>query len=137
MTQETNRPWLPERVARLSDLAGDLWWSWHPEARAVFRRIDYGIWRTTAHNPERMLRRRLAGRKLRAAELGRRADRAGADPRRQAVHHRGAARRSVGAGRGVVRAAGPRDALPARHQPRGKRAVGPRAVGAPLRRRSR
>src|SRR5712691_4978452 len=56
MTQDTYRPWLPERVARLADLAGDLWWSWHPEARAVFRRLDYGIWRTTAHNPERILR---------------------------------------------------------------------------------
>src|SRR5580765_7146359 len=47
---------LPERIARLHDLAGDLWWSWHAEARAVFRRLDYGVWRATAHNPERMLR---------------------------------------------------------------------------------
>src|SRR5580765_8019232 len=46
---------LPERIARLHDLAGDLWWSWHAEARAVFRRLDYGVWRATAHNPERML----------------------------------------------------------------------------------
>ena len=30
---------------------GDLWWSWHAEARAVFRRLDYGLWRATAHNP--------------------------------------------------------------------------------------
>jgi starch phosphorylase len=47
---------LPERIARLHDLAGDLWWSWHAEAREVFRRLDYGVWRATAHNPERMLR---------------------------------------------------------------------------------
>jgi starch phosphorylase len=47
---------LPERIARLEDLAVDLWWSWHAEARAVFRRIDYTIWRSTAHNPARMLR---------------------------------------------------------------------------------
>src|SRR6476646_2018860 len=47
---------LPERIARLHELAGDLWWSWHAEAREVFRRLDYGVWRATAHNPERMLR---------------------------------------------------------------------------------
>src|SRR5262249_9321974 len=36
-------------------LAVDLWWSWHPEARAVWRRLDYTLWRLTAHNPVRML----------------------------------------------------------------------------------
>ena len=44
--------------------------------------------------PPAHLGRRLAGGELRAAELGRRADRAGAHARRQAVHHRRAARRS-------------------------------------------
>ncbi len=34
----------------------DLWWSWHPEGRAVFRQLDYVLWRATAHNPVRMLR---------------------------------------------------------------------------------
>jgi starch phosphorylase len=46
---------LPPRIARLEDLAVDLWWSWHAEARAVFRRLDYALWRATAHNPVRML----------------------------------------------------------------------------------
>src|SRR5579862_387042 len=46
---------LPTRITRLEELAVDLWWSWHPEARAVFRRLDYGVWRATAHNPVRML----------------------------------------------------------------------------------
>src|SRR5262245_18184577 len=46
---------LPDRINRLSDLATDLWWSWHPDARAIFRRIDYALWRATAHNPVRML----------------------------------------------------------------------------------
>ena len=81
--------------------------------------------------------RRLAGGALRAHQLDRRADRSRAHARRQAVHHGGAARRSHGAGRGLARAARPRPAVPARHRPRGKRAVGSRAVGAPLRRRSR
>src|SRR3990172_3557311 len=46
---------LPDRIRRLEELAVDLWWSWHPEGREVFRRLDYGVWRATAHNPVRML----------------------------------------------------------------------------------
>jgi len=46
---------LPDRIARIEDLAVDLWWSWHADARAVFRRLDYTLWRATAHNPVRML----------------------------------------------------------------------------------
>ena len=45
---------LPERLSRLAELAIDVWWSWN-EARAVFRRLDYPLWRATAHNPVRML----------------------------------------------------------------------------------
>jgi starch phosphorylase len=48
-------PPVPERINRLEELAVDIWWSWHPEAREVFRRLDYGLWRATAHNPVRML----------------------------------------------------------------------------------
>ena len=46
---------LPERINRLDSLAKDLSWSWIPEARQVFRRLDYAAWRLTAHNPVRML----------------------------------------------------------------------------------
>src|SRR5476649_348473 len=56
MIPETSRPYLPERIARLEDLAEDLWWSWQRDARTVFRRLDYGLWRATAHNPVRMIR---------------------------------------------------------------------------------
>jgi starch phosphorylase len=55
MTEYTGRPKMPERIARLDDLAIDLWWTWHRDAREVFRRLDYTLWRTTAHNPVRML----------------------------------------------------------------------------------
>jgi starch phosphorylase len=55
MTRYSTVPPIPERIARLEELAIDLWWSWHPEARVVFRRLDYPLWRTTAHNPARML----------------------------------------------------------------------------------
>src|SRR5207247_3534762 len=53
---------LPARISRLDDLAVDLWWSWHAEARIVFRRLDYQLWRKTAHNPVRMLALLPAGR---------------------------------------------------------------------------
>ncbi|HJZ71976.1 MAG TPA: alpha-glucan family phosphorylase [Vicinamibacterales bacterium] len=46
---------LPERIARIEELAVDLWWSWHTDARETFRRLDYALWRSTAHNPVRML----------------------------------------------------------------------------------
>jgi glycogen phosphorylase len=50
-------PDLPPRIARLHELAYDLWWSWNPTAREVFRKLDYTLWRQTAHNPVLMLRR--------------------------------------------------------------------------------
>jgi starch phosphorylase len=55
MTRYSGLPSFPERIARLEELGSDLWWSWHAEARAVFRHLDYGLWRATAHNPVRML----------------------------------------------------------------------------------
>ena len=55
MTRYSSLPSLPARLARLEELAIDLWWSWHPEARVVFRHLDYPLWRATAHNPARML----------------------------------------------------------------------------------
>src|SRR2546427_4484779 len=66
MTRYIGRPPLPERINRLEELAVDLWWSWHPEAREVFRRLDYTLWRATAHNPVRMLWT-IAPEKLQAA----------------------------------------------------------------------
>ena len=49
-------PAIPERLRRLPELATDLWWTWNPQARDVFRRLDYPLWRQTAHNPVLMLR---------------------------------------------------------------------------------
>ncbi len=59
---------IPERIGRLEELARDLWWSWHYRARDVFRRLDYALWRETAHNPVRMLRQINPARLASAAE---------------------------------------------------------------------
>jgi starch phosphorylase len=46
---------IPERISRLSELANSLWWSWHPAGRAVFRTLDYALWRQSGHNPVQVL----------------------------------------------------------------------------------
>jgi starch phosphorylase len=45
---------LPEKVARLRELAYDLWWSWHPPAARLFAWIDPDRWRRY-HNPLQLL----------------------------------------------------------------------------------
>jgi starch phosphorylase len=47
---------LPTQIARLEEVAHNLWWSWSPEARDAFRAISVTLWRNTEHNPVRMLR---------------------------------------------------------------------------------
>jgi starch phosphorylase len=49
-------PGLPDRIKDLGEIASDLWWSWHYRARDMFRRLDYQLWRSSAHNPVGMLR---------------------------------------------------------------------------------
>ena len=46
---------IPEKINRLPELAYNLWWSWTLEARELFRRLDYSMWRRTQHNPVQML----------------------------------------------------------------------------------
>lgn len=48
---------IPAKIARLSELAYNLWWSWNPEARQLFKDLDLALWRTTQHNPVQMLQR--------------------------------------------------------------------------------
>jgi starch phosphorylase len=55
MNRYASVPPLPDRIGRLDELAIDLWWTWNRDARSVFRRLDYSLWRSTAHNPVRML----------------------------------------------------------------------------------
>lgn len=49
-------PHLPERLAGLGTLAENLWWSWRPRARMLFKMLDRQAWKDSGHNPDRMLR---------------------------------------------------------------------------------
>lgn len=46
---------IPEKINRLPELTYNLWWSWTPEARNLFKRLDYVLWKETQHNPVLML----------------------------------------------------------------------------------
>ena len=48
-------PIMPERISRLYELAYNLWWSWYPEARALYSALDPARWETVGHNPVRFL----------------------------------------------------------------------------------
>ncbi|MGH2543496.1 MAG: alpha-glucan family phosphorylase, partial [Ardenticatenaceae bacterium] len=49
-------PALPEPIKRLEELAYNLWWSWTPEAQALWITIDPELWESAYHNPVRFLR---------------------------------------------------------------------------------
>jgi len=48
-------PIMPARISRLYELAYNLWWSWHPEARALYSTLDPHMWEEVGHNPVRFL----------------------------------------------------------------------------------
>ena len=44
-------PSLPDELGPLRELAFNLWWTWNPDAIALFRRLDDELWESTRHNP--------------------------------------------------------------------------------------
>jgi starch phosphorylase len=53
--QQSNFSDLPKRLAGLGQLANNLWWCWHPEARMLFKVLDRPAWKDSGHNPVKML----------------------------------------------------------------------------------
>ena len=51
----TVRPVLPGPLASLGDLAINLRWSWHAETQDVFAAVDPELWRSSGHDPVKML----------------------------------------------------------------------------------
>src|SRR6478735_10054106 len=48
-------PNLPAKLEPLRELVFNLWWTWEPSARRLFRHLDPELWDRTNHNPTRML----------------------------------------------------------------------------------
>ncbi|MGH9667625.1 MAG: alpha-glucan family phosphorylase, partial [Bryobacteraceae bacterium] len=72
------RPALPQPLARMSEFAYNLLWSWDHSTRALFRRLDPVLWKACNHNPVLMLGR-IPQESL---------ERAAADPRYLAMYRR-------------------------------------------------
>jgi len=48
-------PILPATLEPLREMSFNLWWTWEPSARRLFRHLDHELWDRTNHNPIRML----------------------------------------------------------------------------------
>ncbi|HVS37528.1 MAG TPA: alpha-glucan family phosphorylase [Gemmataceae bacterium] len=48
-------PHLPERLQALQKLAYNMWWSWNPEATALYRRVDGEAFESLDHSPVKLL----------------------------------------------------------------------------------
>lgn len=48
-------PNLPAQLEPLREMVFNLWWTWEPSARRLFRHLDPELWDETNHNPLRML----------------------------------------------------------------------------------
>jgi starch phosphorylase len=49
-------PVLPKQLARLPELAGNLWYTWHRPTRALFALLDPELWIRTRNNPRAFLK---------------------------------------------------------------------------------
>ncbi len=49
-------PNLPEPINRLQELACNLYWTWTPQARTLFRSLERDLWEASGHNPVIVLR---------------------------------------------------------------------------------
>ncbi len=50
-------PKIPKRLARLEELADNLWYSWDRPTRALFARLHTRLWDAVGHNPKAFLKR--------------------------------------------------------------------------------
>ncbi|MDD2685869.1 MAG: alpha-glucan family phosphorylase [Gallionella sp.] len=51
------RPKIPPRLARLEELANNLWYSWDRPTRALFARLHPGLWKACGQSPKAFLKR--------------------------------------------------------------------------------
>lgn len=48
-------PNLPESLIGLGELAENLWWSWNPAARMLFKQLSRQAWKDSGHNPDNLI----------------------------------------------------------------------------------
>jgi starch phosphorylase len=65
---DVNNLKIPRRIMGLSELSYNLWWSWHPEARSLFKSLDRTLWKATIHNPVQLLQQISPYRLVAASE---------------------------------------------------------------------
>jgi starch phosphorylase len=56
MIQQNEFPNLPARLTGLGELAENLWWSWNPAARMLFKSMNRQAWKDSRYNPDKMLK---------------------------------------------------------------------------------
>ena len=61
-------PKIPARLARLEELANDLWYSWDRSTRSLFSRLHPSLWGAVGHNPKAFLKRVDESLLIKAAE---------------------------------------------------------------------
>ncbi|MGZ4985724.1 MAG: alpha-glucan family phosphorylase, partial [Chthoniobacterales bacterium] len=61
-------PKLPPALEPLREMVFNLWWTWEPSARRLFRHLDPDLWNRTNHNPVRMLQLSRQARLIEVAE---------------------------------------------------------------------
>jgi len=54
--KQSEFPNLPPRLAGLEDISSNLWWSWHPAARMLFKMLNRQAWKECGHNPVKLLK---------------------------------------------------------------------------------
>src|SRR6266571_4103715 len=63
-------PILPATLEPLREMSFNLWWTWEPSARRLFRHLDPELWNRTNHNPVRMLQLSRQARLIEVAQDG-------------------------------------------------------------------
>ncbi|MFL6529946.1 MAG: alpha-glucan family phosphorylase [Chthoniobacterales bacterium] len=61
-------PKLPPALEPLREIVLNVWWTWEPSARRLFRHLDPELWERTNHNPVRMLQLSRQARLIEVAE---------------------------------------------------------------------
>ena len=61
-------PTLPLALEPLREMVFNVWWTWEPSARRLFRHLDPELWTRTNHNPVRMLQLSRQARLIEVAQ---------------------------------------------------------------------